>query len=156
MRDKGSPEEHEHRRLLDGQQALEGSSTEEVAEFLGVVPRSVRRWTVVNASLNVSPRHQLLVWSDAGVPPCDDAPNAPRLAIGSDRGAATPAQYASAETTSPPAMLVMAHQVAGLTVDFTVRTEPSIIRVLATPGWRLPAVVASASLSELVTPRSQL
>jgi transposase len=44
MRDKGSPEEHEHRRLLAVQRVLEGYPTDEVAEFLGVDPRSVRRW----------------------------------------------------------------------------------------------------------------
>jgi len=44
MRDKGSPAELEHRRLLAVQRVLEGYSTEEVAEFLGVDPRSVRRW----------------------------------------------------------------------------------------------------------------
>jgi transposase len=44
MRYKGSPEEHEHRRLLAVQRVLEGFTTEEVAEFLGVDPRSVRRW----------------------------------------------------------------------------------------------------------------
>jgi transposase len=44
MRHKGSPEEHEHRRLLAVQRVLEGFTTEEVAEFLGVNPRSVRRW----------------------------------------------------------------------------------------------------------------
>jgi transposase len=44
MRHKGSPEEHEHRRLLAVQWVLEGFTTEEVAEFLGVDPRSVRRW----------------------------------------------------------------------------------------------------------------
>jgi transposase len=44
MRDKGSPEDHEHRRLLAVQRVLEGYSTDEVAEFLGVDPRSVRRW----------------------------------------------------------------------------------------------------------------
>jgi transposase len=44
MRNKGSPEEHEHRRLLAVQRVLDGYSTEEVAEFLGVDPRSVRRW----------------------------------------------------------------------------------------------------------------
>jgi transposase len=44
MRDKGSPEEHEHRRLLAVQRVLDGYATEEVAEFLGVDPRSVRRW----------------------------------------------------------------------------------------------------------------
>ena len=44
MRDKGSPAELEHRRLLAVQRVLEGYSTQEVAEFLGVDPRSVRRW----------------------------------------------------------------------------------------------------------------
>jgi transposase len=44
MRDEGSPSEHEHRRLLAVQRVLEGYTTEEVAEFLGVDPRSVRRW----------------------------------------------------------------------------------------------------------------
>jgi len=44
MRDKGSPAELEHRRLLAVQRVLEGYSGEEVAEFLGVDPRSVRRW----------------------------------------------------------------------------------------------------------------
>jgi transposase len=44
MRDKGSPAEHEHRRILAVQRVLEGYAVEEVAEFLGVDPRSVRRW----------------------------------------------------------------------------------------------------------------
>ena len=44
MRDQGSPAELEHRRLLAVRRVLEGYSTEEVAEFLGVDPRSVRRW----------------------------------------------------------------------------------------------------------------
>src|SRR5918998_491372 len=44
MRDKGSPAELEHRRLLAVQRVLEGYSTEEVAEFLDVDPRTVRRW----------------------------------------------------------------------------------------------------------------
>ena len=44
MRDEGSPAELEHRRLLAVQRVLEGYSAEEVAEFLGVDPRSVRRW----------------------------------------------------------------------------------------------------------------
>jgi transposase len=44
MRDKGSPAELEHRRLVAVQRVLEGYSAEEVAEFLGVDPRSVRRW----------------------------------------------------------------------------------------------------------------
>src|SRR3954454_13880142 len=44
MRDKGPPEELEHRRLLAVQRVLEGYSADEVADFLGVDPRSVRRW----------------------------------------------------------------------------------------------------------------
>ena len=44
MRDKGSPAELQHRRLLAVQRVLEGYTVEEVAEFLGVAPRSVRRW----------------------------------------------------------------------------------------------------------------
>jgi len=44
MRDKGSPEELEHRRLLAVQRVAEGYTAAEVAEFLGVDPRSVRRW----------------------------------------------------------------------------------------------------------------
>jgi transposase len=44
MRNKGSPAEHEHRRLLAVRRVLEGYTAEEVAEFLGVDPRSVRRW----------------------------------------------------------------------------------------------------------------
>lgn len=44
MRDSGSPAELEHRRLLAVQRVREGYSTEEVAAFLGVDPRSVRRW----------------------------------------------------------------------------------------------------------------
>jgi len=44
MRYKGSPAELEHRRLLAVQRVLEGYSAGEVAEFLGVDPRSVRRW----------------------------------------------------------------------------------------------------------------
>ena len=48
MRDEGSPEELEHRRLLAVQRVLEGYSTEGVAEFLGVDPRSVRRWVAAH------------------------------------------------------------------------------------------------------------
>jgi transposase len=44
MRSFGSPTELEHRRLLAVQRVLEGYSTEEVADFLGIDPRSVRRW----------------------------------------------------------------------------------------------------------------
>ena len=48
MRDPGSPAELEHRRLLAVQRVLEGYSTEEVAEFLDVDPRSVRRWVAAH------------------------------------------------------------------------------------------------------------
>ena len=48
MRDQGSPSELEHRRLLAVRRVLEGYSTEEVAEFLGVDPRSVRRWVAAH------------------------------------------------------------------------------------------------------------
>jgi transposase len=44
MRDTGSPAELERRRFLAVQRVLEGYSAAEVAEFLGVDPRSVRRW----------------------------------------------------------------------------------------------------------------
>ena len=44
MRNKGAPEELEHRRRLAVQRVLEGYSTQEVADFLGVDARSVRRW----------------------------------------------------------------------------------------------------------------
>lgn len=44
MRSQGSPIELQHRRLLAVQRVLEGYSTEEVAEFLDVASRSVRRW----------------------------------------------------------------------------------------------------------------
>jgi transposase len=44
MRTSGSPAELEHRRCLAIQRLLDGFSVAEVAEFLGVDPRSVRRW----------------------------------------------------------------------------------------------------------------
>jgi transposase len=44
MRSKGTPDELEHRRRLAVQRVLEGYSTEEVADFLGVDPSTVRRW----------------------------------------------------------------------------------------------------------------
>jgi transposase len=66
MRDKGSPEEHEHRRLLAVQRVLDGYSIEEVAEFLGVDPRSVRRWV---AAYRESGGQGLLSRPVAGRPP---------------------------------------------------------------------------------------
>ena len=44
MRTIGSPAELERRRFLAVQRLAEGYSAEEVAAFLGVDPRSVRRW----------------------------------------------------------------------------------------------------------------
>jgi transposase len=44
MRSIGLPLELERRRLLAVQRVSEGYSSEEVADFLGVDPRSVRRW----------------------------------------------------------------------------------------------------------------
>jgi transposase len=44
MRSKGTPDELEHRCRLAVQRVLEGYSTEEVADFLGVDPSTVRRW----------------------------------------------------------------------------------------------------------------
>ncbi len=44
MRSTGTPTELEHRRCLAVQRVLEGYAAEEVAHFLGVEPRSVRRW----------------------------------------------------------------------------------------------------------------
>ena len=44
MRTIGSPAELERRRLLAVQRVIEGYSTAEVADFLGVDPSSVRRW----------------------------------------------------------------------------------------------------------------
>jgi transposase len=44
MRSKGTPDELEHRRRLAVQRIIEGYSTQEVADFLGVDPSTVRRW----------------------------------------------------------------------------------------------------------------
>jgi transposase len=44
MRTIGTPAELERRRRLAAQRSLEGYSTEEIADFLGVDPSSVRRW----------------------------------------------------------------------------------------------------------------
>jgi len=48
MRTIGSPAALEWRRLLAVQRLAEGYSTEEVAAFLGVDPRSVRRWAAAS------------------------------------------------------------------------------------------------------------
>ena len=44
MRSKGSPHELEYRRCLAVRRVLEGYSIDEVADFLDVHPRSVKRW----------------------------------------------------------------------------------------------------------------
>lgn len=44
MRNKGAPTELEHRRRLAVERVLDGYSTQEVADFLGVDASSVRRW----------------------------------------------------------------------------------------------------------------
>jgi transposase len=44
MRTKGSPEELEHRRQLAVRRYLEGYSSDEIAAFLDVTPRTVWRW----------------------------------------------------------------------------------------------------------------
>lgn len=44
MRTTGSPEVLEYRRCLAVQRILDGYATQEVADFLGVNPSSVRRW----------------------------------------------------------------------------------------------------------------
>lgn len=44
MRPRGSPLELEHRRILAVQRALEGFSSQEVAEFLDADASSIRRW----------------------------------------------------------------------------------------------------------------
>jgi transposase len=44
MRTEGSPIELENRRRLAVQRVLDGNSAQEVADFLGVDPSSVRRW----------------------------------------------------------------------------------------------------------------
>lgn len=46
MRTIGTPAELERRRRLAVQRSLEGFTTEEIADFLGVDPSSVRRWLI--------------------------------------------------------------------------------------------------------------
>lgn len=47
MRQSGSPIEFEYRRCLAVERLLDGYSVAEVADFLAVEPRSVRRWFAV-------------------------------------------------------------------------------------------------------------
>jgi transposase len=48
MRTEGTPAELQHRRYLAVQRIAEGYTTREVADFLGVAPRSVRRWVATS------------------------------------------------------------------------------------------------------------
>src|SRR3954469_13643807 len=48
MRTEGTPAELQHRRYLAVQRIAEGYTTQEVADFLGVDPRSVRRWAATS------------------------------------------------------------------------------------------------------------
>jgi transposase len=66
MRDKRPPAELEHRRLLAVQPVLEGHSAGEVAEFLDVDPRSVRRWAAAHRQ---GGEQSLLSGSSPGRPP---------------------------------------------------------------------------------------
>ena len=66
MRDNRPPAELEHRRLLAVQRVLEGYSTAEVAEFLEIDPRSVRRWV---AAYRRGGEQRLLCRFSPGRPP---------------------------------------------------------------------------------------
>ena len=66
MRSKGTPDELEHRRRLAVQRVFEGYSTEEVADFLGVDPSTVRRWV---ASFRDQGEQALLARPVPGRPP---------------------------------------------------------------------------------------
>src|SRR4051794_3895054 len=70
----------------------------------------------------------------ASIDPCGAGMRAhPR--VGPGQG---PAQYWSAETTSPPARVARAHQTpVRLIVLLIKRTLPSQNRMLAPPGWKL-------------------
>jgi transposase len=50
MRSTGTPQELERRRRLAVERLREGYTAEEVADFLGVDPRSVRRWRAASRS----------------------------------------------------------------------------------------------------------
>src|SRR3954470_19440860 len=66
MRDKGTPAELEYRRRLAVQRVLDGYPIAEVAEFLDVDPRSVRRWV---AAFRQEGRAGLRARSPSGRPP---------------------------------------------------------------------------------------
>src|SRR5438874_12937883 len=66
MRSIGAPVELEHRRCLAVQRVVEGYTAEEVGDFLGVDPRSVRRWVATFRTSGVS---GLAAQPPAGRPP---------------------------------------------------------------------------------------
>lgn len=66
MRTEGSPNELENRRRLAVQRILDGYSTLEVADFLGVDPSSVRRWV---AAFRSSGTEGLIARPVSGRPP---------------------------------------------------------------------------------------
>ena len=66
MRSKGRPDELKHRRRLAVRRVIEGYSTEEVADFLGVDPSSVRRWV---ASFRAGGEQELVARPASGRPP---------------------------------------------------------------------------------------
>jgi transposase len=66
MRDRRPPAELEHRRLLAVQRVLDGYTAAEVAEFLAVDPRSVRRWVAAHRRGGAQ---TLLTRSSPGRPP---------------------------------------------------------------------------------------
>ncbi len=66
MRPQGSPAELEHRRILAVERIMEGYTTQEVAEFLGTDPSSVRRW---RAQFEAGGWAGLLAQSVPGRPP---------------------------------------------------------------------------------------
>ena len=66
MRTPGSPVELERRRLLALRHVREGHSVDEIAEFLDVTPRSVRRWMTTYAE---NGRSALKAQAVSGRPP---------------------------------------------------------------------------------------
>src|SRR5512142_2165320 len=98
MRDKDTPAELEHRRLLAVQRVLEGYSTEEVADFLGVDPRSVRRWI---AAFRHEGSAGLLAQPAVGPP--DPAGVRPRAQPEGPHRLAPPSRRRAAEAGAPPA-----------------------------------------------------
>jgi transposase len=66
MRDQRPPAELEHRRILAVQRVLDGYAVAEVAEFLDVDPRSVRRWVAAHRR---GGEQALLTRSSPGRPP---------------------------------------------------------------------------------------